>query len=144
MLRILFVDDEPKLLEGLKRTLRPLRREWNCGFANGGTQALQLLDENPFDVVITDMRMPVMDGLQLLEQVKTRHPRLRRIVLSGQSEREQFIQSSGISHRYLAKPCGLENLKLAVTQEIFLRTPTPPAESYERLSLAREPVAGKR
>ncbi len=118
MLRILFIDDEQKLLDGLKRTLRPLRYEWSCEFANGGAQALQLLDQSAFDVVVTDMRMPAMDGLELLKQVKTRFPHLLRIVLSGQSELEKLVKSSGVSHQYLSKPCGLETLKSAITQAL--------------------------
>jgi putative nucleotidyltransferase with HDIG domain len=158
MLRILFVDDEQKLLDGLKRTLRPLRQEWSCEFANGGTQALQLLDKNAFDVVVTDMRMPGMDGLELLKQVKDRYPSLLRVVLSGQSELEMLIKSSGVSHQYLAKPCGLESLKSAVTQALSLKQllsdpflidlasrvdaiPTAPPVHLELANLLKSPFA---
>src|SRR5437016_5362090 len=61
MKRILFVDDEPHLLEGLQRMLRTQRREWQMSFANGGEQALSLLEAHAFDVIVTDMRMPQMD-----------------------------------------------------------------------------------
>ncbi len=121
MLRILFVDDEPKILDGLKRTLRPLRREWSCEFAQGGTEALQRLDRDAFDVVVTDARMPGMDGVELLKQIKIRHTHALRIVLSGQSELERSIQSSGVSHQYLRKPCSPEELKAAVQQALLLK-----------------------
>ena len=121
MLRILFVDDEQKILDGLKRTLRPLRHEWNYEFANGGAEALQKLNRSAFDAVVTDVRMPVMDGMELLKQVKIRHSHLLRIVLSGQSEMENLIKSSGVSHQYLAKPCSLEELKAAVERAFALK-----------------------
>lgn len=121
MLQILFVDDEQRLLDGLRRTLRPLRHEWNCEFANQGAEALRALDQKAFDVVVTDMRMPAMDGLELLKQVKTRYPHILRIVLSGQSEMEKVIKISGVSHQYLAKPCRLDHLKSAVKQVLTLK-----------------------
>ena len=70
--KLLFVDDEPKVLEGLRRMLRPLRDEWDMAFARGGPEALQLLGRDAFDVVVTDMRMPDMDGAELLAQVRGR------------------------------------------------------------------------
>lgn len=115
MLKILFVDDEQKILDGLRRTLRPLRQEWTPTFANGAAEALHLLETENFDVVVTDMRMPGMDGLELLQQVTTRFPHLLRIVLSGQSELESFVRSSGAAHQYLTKPCSLDELKSALT-----------------------------
>ena len=121
MLQILFVDDEQKILDGLKRTLRPLRHEWNCEFANGGAEGLKLLDRGTFDVVVTDVRMPTMDGMELLKQVKARYPNLLRIVLSGQSELENLIKSSGVSHQYLTKPCALEELKSAIERAFSLK-----------------------
>ncbi len=63
--RVIFVDDEPNLLGGLRRMLRG-RRDWYCIFADSGPAALELFAEEPFDVVVTDMRMPGMDGAHLL------------------------------------------------------------------------------
>jgi CheY-like chemotaxis protein len=65
-LRILFVDDEPHLLDGLRRSLRPMCKEWNPSFAAGGEEALAVLAREPFNVIVTDMRMPGMDGTALL------------------------------------------------------------------------------
>ena len=65
MKRILFVDDEPRILEGLQRSLRPCRKQWNMSFANSGQEALDILAKSTFDVIVSDMRMPTLDGAQL-------------------------------------------------------------------------------
>jgi len=83
MKRILFVDDEPNILAGLKRQLRSQRKEWEMAFAESGEAALDMLSETPFDVVVSDMRMPGMDGAELLNRVKERYPETVRIILSG-------------------------------------------------------------
>ena len=81
--RILFVDDESMVLSGLQRSLRPMRSEWEMVFAAGGNEALAAMDLQPFDIIVTDMRMPGMDGAQLLEEVQRRSPHTLRMVLSG-------------------------------------------------------------
>ena len=119
--RILFVDDEPMLLSGLERSLRGMRKEWDMEFASGGSQALQILARAPFDVVVTDMRMPEIDGAQLLEEIKNKYPNTIRFVLSGQSDRETILRSIGPTHQYLSKPCDLYELKEKVAQAFALR-----------------------
>jgi len=84
--RIIFVDDEPKILEGLQRLLRPQRQQWEMVFAQSGEQALLELGKATFDVVVTDMRMPGMDGAALLEAIRARAPSTRCILLSGYAE----------------------------------------------------------
>ena len=91
--RILFVDDEPNVLQGLKRMLRGMRNEWEMSFAESGPEALETMTKEHFDVVVSDMRMPGMDGAQLLSEVKKRHPHVVRIVLSGQSDKEMVLKS---------------------------------------------------
>ena len=120
-LRILFVDDEPHLLDGLRRSLRPMRKEWNTVFAGGGEEALALLGAGePFDVIVTDMRMPGMDGAALLHEVVARYPNMLRLVLSGQSDLESVVRSAGVTHQYLSKPCSIEALKEAVNRAVSL------------------------
>jgi putative nucleotidyltransferase with HDIG domain len=119
--RILFVDDEPAVLQGLQRSLRGMRQEWEMEFAASGREALETMARSPFDVVITDMRMPEMDGAQLLDQVRKRFPQTVRIVLSGQSDRETILRSIGPTHQYMAKPCDLEDLKQKLTHTFALR-----------------------
>lgn len=119
-IRILFVDDEPLLLDGLQRSLRPLRKEWNAAFAGGGEEALDLLAREPFDVIVTDMRMPGMDGAALLNEVMRLYPDMLRLVLSGQSDLESVVKSAGVTHQYLAKPCSIEVLRNAVNRAVAL------------------------
>ncbi|MFO0795801.1 MAG: response regulator, partial [Candidatus Brocadiaceae bacterium] len=79
MKRILFVDDEPKVLQELQRMLRSMHHEWDMKFATSGQEALEMLSKSPFDVIVTDMRMPCMDGAQLLREVMKRYPSVVRI-----------------------------------------------------------------
>lgn len=120
-IRILFVDDEPLILDGLQRSLRPFRKEWAAAYAAGGEEALAMLDREPFDVVVTDMRMPGMDGATLLGEVTRRHPDVLRMVLSGQSDLESFVKSAGATHQYLTKPCSVQVLRDAVNRTVALR-----------------------
>jgi len=114
MKRILFVDDEPRILEGLQRMLRPWRKEWDVAFANSGSGALEILSASPYDVIVSDMRMPGMDGAQLLELVRERHPGMIRIVLSGQFDTEAAMRAAPVAHQFLAKPCDPEKLQAVI------------------------------
>jgi HD-like signal output (HDOD) protein len=103
--RILFVDDDPNVLTGLRNVLRTKRREWDMVFAIGPEEALAKLAEAPFDVVVSDMRMPRMDGATLLARVKQMQPSAVRMILSGQTELESVMKSVFIAHMFLSKPC---------------------------------------
>ncbi len=119
--RVVFVDDVSSVLEGLRRTLRSMRKEWEMEFVDSGSKALALMSEKQFDVIVSDMRMPEMDGAELLTQVMKRYPSTVRIVLSGHSEKETILRSVGPSHQYLAKPCDAETIKETVTRACALR-----------------------
>ena len=119
--RILFVDDEPHILQGLRRMLHSASREWSMEFVPGAEAALRRIGEQPIDVLVTDMRMPGMDGSQLLEQVRQRWPAVTRIVLSGHSEQEGVIRAVHTAHQYLAKPCDADVLKRALRRSLQLR-----------------------
>ncbi|MEW5772823.1 MAG: response regulator [Thermodesulfobacteriota bacterium] len=103
--RILFVDDEPRVLSGLRRMLRVLTPEWTMHFVEGGRQALEFLAENPVDVVVSDLRMPGMDGAELLGKVRESHPGVVRIMLSGYVEKQAVEQAVLPAHQFLSKPC---------------------------------------
>ena len=90
-------------------------------FATGGVQALNLMEQQSFDVIVSDMRMPGMDGAQLLNQVLHRSPSTVRIMLSGQSEQEQILRAIGPVHQYLSKPCSPDVLTNAIERACALR-----------------------
>jgi HD-like signal output (HDOD) protein/ActR/RegA family two-component response regulator len=119
--KILFVDDEPMVLMGLQRSLRSMRNEWEMVFVNGGPQALEAMSQQAFDIVVTDMRMPGMDGAELLEEVKKRSPQSLRMVLSGQSDRETILRSVNPTHQYVSKPCDGEELKSRLMRGFALK-----------------------
>jgi putative nucleotidyltransferase with HDIG domain len=111
--RILFVDDEQSILDGLRNRLRRKRDQWEMHFALGGQEALVQLAGQPFDIIVTDMRMPGMDGATLLKQVQSLYPDVVRIVLSGHAEFEAALRAVPVAHQFLAKPCDpgvLENV----------------------------------
>ena len=114
MKRILFVDDEPNLLDALERMLRHQRRDWEMAFVGSGKQALALLESRPFDVIVSDVLMPEMNGAELLEWVQRRFPGVIRVVLSGHFERDAALKAAGVAHRYLAKPCSAAGLVAAI------------------------------
>ncbi|HZT41908.1 MAG TPA: response regulator [Chthonomonadaceae bacterium] len=121
MKKILFVDDEPNVLDGLRRLLHPMRHEWQIAFATGGAEALEILAREPFDVIVSDMRMPGMNGVELLTEVMKRHPHMVRIMLSGYADQEDLLRSVGPTHQFLSKPCDTETLKATVTRACALR-----------------------
>jgi putative nucleotidyltransferase with HDIG domain len=112
--RILFVDDEASVLDALRDLLRRQRCEWDMVFALGADAALLELDAQPFDVVISDMRMPGTDGATLLAVVQERHPQTVRLVLSGQTDQEAALRAVSVAHQFLAKPCDREQLRRAI------------------------------
>ncbi len=109
--RILIVDDEVTLLRLMKLGMRSMAGEWDMHFAESGEAALELINQQPFDVVITDMRMPGMNGAQLLNLVLRDHPKTVRIILSGYADLNEVVNSVGLTHQFLDKPCSLEDLK---------------------------------
>ncbi len=118
---IMFVDDDTNVLEGLQRMLRCMRKQWTMEFVGSGSDALTLLAQRHFDVLVSDIRMPGMGGAQLLNEVQLRAPGVVRIALSGYSDRETTMSSLGATHQYLSKPCDAETLKAAVCRAVELK-----------------------
>lgn len=113
-MRILFVDDEQRILSGLKRMLRDMRNEWDMEFCLGSEEGLEAVRRDAFDVVVSDMKMPHMDGATFLTEVKRLRPESVRIILSGESDARAIFQSMGVTHRYLDKPCDPQVLKTTI------------------------------
>jgi HD-like signal output (HDOD) protein len=133
-MRVLFVDDEPRILEALQRMLFEAAPDWVVEIASSGPQALEILASAPFDVIVTDMRMPGMDGAALLAQVHERWPSVTRIVLSGHTEQAQAMRAMGSAHQFLSKPCNPKTLTEVVENAFYLRALTPNARIRELAS----------
>jgi HD-like signal output (HDOD) protein len=126
--RIIFVDDETRVLDGIRRLLYPMRAVWQISFAGSGPEALEIMSRHPFDVIVTDVRMPGMDGTELLSRVKELYPAAVRIVLSGQSDRDLTLKSAVSAHQYLCKPCDADSLRVTIARAVALKaTFTDPA-----------------
>jgi CheY-like chemotaxis protein len=87
--RVLFVDDEPNILNSLRRGLAD--EEFFCHFANSGKEALEIINSNTIAVIVTDMRMPEMTGLELLNLVSALSPMTVKVVLSGYTQLQQIL-----------------------------------------------------
>ncbi len=118
---VLFVDDEPQVLEGLRRRLQPLTHKWHMTFVDSGANALSQFELTPQDVIVSDISMPGMDGAQLLHAISERWPATIRIALSGVSEMEQKLRLLPLAHQYLSKPCHPGQLEDAVMRSVQLR-----------------------
>lgn len=119
--RILFVDDEVNILKGLQRSLRPLRKHWEMSFAEGAEKALETLEKERFDVILSDMRMPGMDGAKLLEVVKGKYPTMVRLIFSGHSDEAMIMKSVKSAHQYISKPCEKKVLVSVITRACSLQ-----------------------
>lgn len=110
-IQILFVDDDPNVLSGLRRMLRSCRHHWQMHFAASGAEASKLIAKQPLDVIISDMKMPEVDGATLLTAASRSNPEIVRIVLSGQAEHDKIIEVVSVAHQFLSKPCESEHLQ---------------------------------
>jgi len=108
--RVLFVDDESRVLQGLQRMLFGKRKEWEMHFVEGGLQALEALGRLDFDVVVSDIIMPHMQGTALLAAVQEKFPGVVRIILSGHTDLEAAMRTVHVAHNFLSKPCAPERL----------------------------------
>lgn len=116
---VLFVDDEEKILRSLKRGLTG--EPYKALFANSGHEALEILRQNEVHVLVADLRMPEMDGFELLEVVKKEYPHIIRLVLSGYAEIDNLLKAinQGQIFRFIPKPWkSSEELKTTIRQAI--------------------------
>lgn len=108
--RVLFVDDDAQALSALKLLVDPMAREWDMTFAEGGAEALARMEKKVFDVVVTDLRMPEVDGRQVLLRALELHPAAVRVAFSAPGDRDLLAQSIGVIHQALPKTCSLDDL----------------------------------
>ena len=117
MKKILFVDDEPAILEGLQDSFRKHRRRWDMTFACGGEAAIEKMSESEFDVIVSDVRMPGVGGIDVLRFAMEKHPKAIRIALTGFADEESTIQLTALAQRYLTKPCAVNELDEAISRD---------------------------
>ena len=118
---LLLVDDEPSILSALRRLFRP--QGYRILTAEGGAAAMQLAENDEIDLVISDMRMPGMDGAQFLARIRQSHPRAVRILLTGYADISSTIAAinGGEIHRYIAKPWDDNDILLVVREALARR-----------------------
>lgn len=121
MTKILFVDDDPNILQGLRRILHSEHYHWEVCFAQGGDAALAMLDAAPVDVIVSDMRMPGMDGAALLTCVHEKYPEIIRFILSGHHDLSASYRAAPVAHQFLGKPCEPSALKAAIDRACRLK-----------------------
>ena len=127
MIDIIFVDDDPAILSSLKRSSRLMREKWNCDFASVPDKALEKFSSKNYDLIISDMRMPKMDGATLLNKIKQISPKTVRFILSGQGQRSSILRSFNSAHQYLSKPFNFDELGNEIERTFaFLNTLNDP------------------
>jgi putative nucleotidyltransferase with HDIG domain len=133
MRKILFVDDDPRILEALKILLRRNRERWDMTFAVGGEAALNKLREEYFDVIVSDMRMPGIDGAALLRRVQEEYPHMLRIVLSAYTDLESVLRVVPVAHQFMTKPCEVAVLEDAIERACSMQALVPDAAIRRRV-----------
>jgi HD-like signal output (HDOD) protein/CheY-like chemotaxis protein len=117
MKKILFVDDEQAILDSLLRALRKHRRRWDMTFANSGEAAILEMSNKDYDVVVSDIRMPGVNGVDVLRYAKDKHPKAIRIALTGYADKDSTMELTTLAQRFLTKPCAVEDLDEAITRD---------------------------
>lgn len=113
---ILFVDSDPQFLEGIENRLRRQRRRYEVTFALGPEEGVAAIERQNFEVVVSDMRMPGMDGAEFLGRVRKTRPDAIRIIFTGQSDQEALVRALPVAHQFLTKPCAPGDLEQLLTR----------------------------
>lgn len=113
-IRVLFVDDDPILLEYLHDSMSDMADKWDMTFLGGGREGLAAFADAPFDVVVSDLWMPGMDGAEFLREIRTSYPGCIRFILSSSIDRDLAIQLVERTHQFISKPCKAAFLKMAI------------------------------
>tara|TARA_A100000171_G_scaffold46488_1_gene51391 strand:+ start:381 stop:1604 length:1224 start_codon:yes stop_codon:yes gene_type:complete len=121
MHHILFVDDDANILHGLRRRLTSVRPDWELHFARRGAEALAMAKDQSFDVIVTDIQMPEMDGVTLLEEMQKIQPDAMRIILTGHASNDSYLRTIGPAHQFLSKPCNNQTLIDSIENALGLR-----------------------
>ena len=133
-LSVLFVDDEPAMLQALAAVLDDTGEQWEVNFAASAAHALDVMSQSRFDVVVSDLHMPKMDGIGLLKEVRERFPLTARIIYSGESDQKAILSCIGVIHQFLPKPCPAELLKATVRRAAMMRALLPSPSMRAKVS----------
>jgi len=112
--RILFVDDEPVELQALKRLIADSDCGWNSEFCESPDEGLARLERESFDVVVSDLRMPGMNGGEFLSEVMIRHPKVARLIMADPVDQGMAMNKADVVHQFMAKPCEISVLRASV------------------------------
>ena len=137
---LLLVDDEPEVLESLRRSLR--REPYHLLATTSPHQALELLDSEPVDLLISDIDMPEMSGLELIARARAAHPGVVRVLLTGDASLESALRAinDGEVHRYLTKPWDTPDLRGMLAQALARLDELRRAAAADRSQVLRERV----
>ncbi len=123
--RVLFVDDEDRVIRGLRLWLRSRSSDWDIRYAEGGKEAIEWMRECAPDVVVTDICMPDIGGAEVLQRVREAHPGALRIALTGQGDQSPADRAELLAHYWFHKPCDRDRLIEAITLWLSERKTIP-------------------
>jgi putative nucleotidyltransferase with HDIG domain len=133
-LSVLFVDDEPSILQLLPRLLADMSERWRMDFAESAAKGLELIGQTSYDVVVSDLNMPHMSGIEFLTEVRERCPLSARIIYSSCSDQQSILDCVPFIHQFLPKPCPVELLKATIQRAALVRSLLPNAAVREAIS----------
>ena len=124
-LGVIFVDDEKHILDGIKREMKKARPKWRLFYANAALDAIDVINNNinDIDVLVCDIKMPILSGIDVLRIAKQAYPRLLRIALSGQLDVYTLLDSDKISHLHICKPISSAKLSDKIVEAYWSRKP---------------------
>lgn len=120
--RLLIVDDEPSVLDGLRRILYRRKDKWKIEFVSNARDALSAMRNTKYDIVISDLKMPGMNGVVFVEKVKAKYPDVIRFMLSGYNDKKLIDRAMRSVHRFIAKPCPSGTIEQMIDQAFALRS----------------------
>ncbi|MBB3210074.1 DNA-binding NtrC family response regulator [Rhodopirellula rubra] len=123
--RILFVDDEALILDSLKRAFRRDREHWDICYLDAGSSVLSLLDKPQYDIVVSDMVMPNVNGFMVMKAVASKWPNSTRYIMSGQATPDMIAQVRPLVHGFLQKPISCDEIRMRLQETLESKKVVP-------------------